>query len=99
MERFLSPGYRLRPLEAPESTKKVGRPPRQVPGGALVLGEKVLKRCGSRKKLEDEQRIASMERKIEAPPNINKNQYTLMNLLKGYKMLATCCSKCGTIKR
>ena len=64
----MSPGYRLKPLEEPESTKKVGRPARQVPEGALVLGEKVLKRCGSRKKLEDEQRIASLERKIEAPP-------------------------------
>ena len=66
MERFLSPGYRLRPLEEPESTKKVGRPATHVSEGALDFGEKVVRRCGSRKNLEAEQRIASLERKIEA---------------------------------
>ena len=65
MERFLSPGYKVKPPEEPVSPAR-GRPARQVPEGALSLGEQGVRRCGSRKNLEAEQRIASLERHIEA---------------------------------
>ena len=68
MERFLSPGFKVKPLEERESTQKVrrGRPARQVPEGALDLGQQRVRKCGSRQNLEAEHKIASLERKIEA---------------------------------
>ena len=75
MERFLSPGCKVKPPEEPVRPAR-GRPARQVPEGALDLGEKGARRCGSRKNLEAEQRIASLERKIEA---ININKQSIKN--------------------
>ena len=68
MERFLSPGFKVKPLEERESTQKVrrGRPAKQVPEGALDLGQQRVRKCGSRQNLEAEHKIASLERKIEA---------------------------------
>ena len=70
MERFLSPGCKVKPPEEPVRPAR-GRPARQVPEGALGLGEQGLGRCGSRQNLAAEQRIATLERHIEAI-NINK---------------------------
>ena len=68
MERFLSPGYWVKPLEERESTQKVrrGRPAKQVPEGALDLGQQRVRKCGSRQNLEAEHKIASLERQVEA---------------------------------
>ena len=68
MERFLSPGFKVKPLEERESTQKVrrGRPAKQVPEGALDLGQPKVRRCGSRQYLEAELKISSLERQGEA---------------------------------
>ena len=68
MERFLSPGFKVKPLEERESTQKVrrGRPAKQVPEGALDLGQQRVRKCGSRQNLEAEHKIASLERQVEA---------------------------------
>ena len=68
MERFLSPGFKVKPLEERESTQKVrrGRPAKQVPEGALDLGQPKVRKCGSRQNLEAEHKIASLERQVEA---------------------------------
>ena len=72
MERFLSPGYKVKPPEPPEEpVRPRGRPAKEVLEGALDLGQQRVRRCGTRQKIESEQRIASLERKIEA---INMNQ-------------------------
>ena len=68
MERFLSPGFKVKPLEERESTQKVrrGRPAKQVPEGALDLGQQRVRKCGSRQNLEAEHKISSLERQVEA---------------------------------
>ena len=68
MERFLSPGFKVKPLEERESTQKVrrGRPAKHVPEGALDLGQPKVRRCGSKQYLEAELTIASLERQVEA---------------------------------
>ena len=64
MERFLSPGYKVKPPEEPVRPAR-GRPARQVPEGALVLGAPLLRRIGSRQNVAAEERLAQLERNIE----------------------------------
>ena len=73
MERFLSPGYKVKPPEEPVRPAR-GRPTRQVLEGALDLGERGLRRCGSRQNLVAEERVAQLERNIEDQLKFNKNQ-------------------------
>ena len=65
MERFFSPGYKVRPPGPPGPTSRVGRPRREVPEGALDLGERQLRTCASKKNLRDEHRFAALERQVE----------------------------------
>ena len=59
MERFLRPGYQVREKVFP---RPKGRPKRQADEGALDLGQKRQRLCGSKK---DEQRMRDMVRQIE----------------------------------
>ena len=62
MERFLSPGFKVQPkVEA----KPKGRPKVKAAEGALDLGEKRARVCGSKKVVVDEQRMREMERRLE----------------------------------
>ena len=62
MERFLRPGYQVREKVFP---RPKGRPKRQADEGALDLGQKRQRLCGSKKGWVDEQRMRDMERQIE----------------------------------
>ena len=65
MERVLSPGFKVRPkVEAP-TPKPKGRPKAKAAEGALDLGEKRARVCGSKKVVVDEQRMREMERRLE----------------------------------
>ena len=65
MERFLSPGFKVKPkVEAP-TPKPKGRPKAKAAEGALDLGEKRARVCGSKKVVVDEQRMREMERRLE----------------------------------
>ena len=65
MERFLSPGFKVKPkVEAPKAKPK-GRPKAKAAEGALDLGEKRARVCGSNQVVVDEQRMREMERRLE----------------------------------
>ena len=62
MERFLSPGFKVKPkVEA----KPKGRPKVKAAEGALDLGEKRPRVCASNKVVLEEQRMREMERRLE----------------------------------
>ena len=62
MERCLRPGYQVTEKVFP---RPKGRPKRQADEGALDLGQKRQRLCGSKKGWVDEQRMRDMERQIE----------------------------------
>ena len=64
MERFLSPGFRVKPEDKPKEKPKVGRPKAKAAEGALDLGEKRARTCGSKKVVVD---AAEDEGDAEAP--------------------------------
>ena len=77
MERFLSPGYKVSPkVEA--TTKARGRPKVNADEGALDLGEKRARVCGSTKRVIEEQRIREMERRLELWKQCNLRQQNQM---------------------
>ena len=65
MEKFFAPGFRVRPKASPEPKRRVGRPPRAVPEGALELGERRERLSSSKKHFADKQRISVLEKEIE----------------------------------
>ena len=64
MDRFLSPGAKVRPKEEP-TPKARGRPKIKAAEGALDLGEQRPRVCASNKVVLEEQRMREMERRLE----------------------------------
>ena len=66
MLRFLSLGYKVKDPETLEPKKRVGRPPRVVPEGALELGEKRVRVCASRAQVSEKLKMESLERQLKS---------------------------------
>ena len=65
MEKFLSPGWTARP-KAEANPKPKGRPKKEVPEGAMTLGERRPRMTDSNQKLAKEQEIKEMQRRLQA---------------------------------
>ena len=62
MEQYLKAGYRVRPKAEPP---KPGRPKIQADEDSLSLGEKRLRRCGSKEKAAEKQIMRDVLRRLE----------------------------------
>ena len=70
MEKFLSPGWKARP-KAEAKPKPKGRPKKEVPEGAMTLGERRPRVTDSNQKLAHAQMMKEMHRRLEALETIH----------------------------
>ena len=68
MQRYLSPGYKVKPKE---EAKPKGRPPVKAAEGALDLGEKRPRACASREKEFEKRVIRELRRSVEVLPTLS----------------------------
>ena len=79
MERYLSPGYKVKPKE---EAKPKGRPPVKAAEGALDLGEKRPRACASREKEFEKRLIRELRRSVEVLPTLSSAASTEDKLQK-----------------